>query len=220
MKVARVVAPVRAQVVEALRAEIVDGSLAPGQRLVERELCERLDVARNTVREACRQLEAEGFLEIPPHKGPVVAVLTEQQARDVYELREALECFAVRLFAERASDEAVTQLKERLGELAAAHRSADITAMLQAKEEFYGVLYAGAGNAALEAQAGLLQGRLARLRSLSLSRPGRAAASIAEIGEVVRAVEARDATRASDLWCAHVRNAAASALKSPGAHGG
>ncbi|OEV10767.1 GntR family transcriptional regulator [Streptomyces nanshensis] len=215
MKVARVVAPVRAQVVEALRAEIVSGVLAPGQRLVERELCERLDVARNTVREACRQLEAEGFLEIPPHKGPVVAVLTQAQARDVYELREALECFAVRLFAERASDEQVATLKERLGELAAAHRSEDTSAMLQAKEEFYEVLYAGAGNAALESQAGLLQGRLARLRSLSLSRPGRAAQSIAEIEEVVRAIESRDASLASDLWCAHVRNAAASALESP-----
>ena len=105
VKVTHVAAPVRAQAVEAIRAEIISGVLSPGQKLVERELCERLDVSRNTLREACRQLEAEGFLVIPPHKGPTVARLTDEEARAVYEVREALECFAVRLFVERASDE-------------------------------------------------------------------------------------------------------------------
>ncbi|GHF79501.1 DNA-binding GntR family transcriptional regulator [Amycolatopsis bartoniae] len=212
MKVIHAAAPVRTQAVEAIRAEIVSGTLKPGQRLVERELCERLDVSRNTVREACRQLEAEGFLVIPPHKGPTVAQLSDEEARAIYEVREALECFAVRLFVERASDETVTRLRDALAKLKAAHESGRVARMLSTKTKFYDVLYSGAGNEVLHSQAHLLHGRLAQLRARSLSHSGRPQSSIAEIEEVVARIAARDADAASALWRDHIRNAAATAL--------
>ncbi|MEV6838825.1 GntR family transcriptional regulator [Streptomyces sp. NPDC051133] len=215
MNITRVVAPVRAQVVEVVRADILSGTLAPGQRLVEREWCERLGVSRNTLREACRQLEAEGFLDIPPHKGPMVAVLTDEDARGIYEIREALESLAVRLFVERADDARVARLRAAVDELTAAHASEDVAAMLVAKEPFYDVLYEGAANRVLREQATVLGGRLARLRARSLGREGRPGASVAEIDAVMRAVEARDAEGAAALWAAHVRAAARSALREP-----
>ncbi|TVT51589.1 GntR family transcriptional regulator [Amycolatopsis rhizosphaerae] len=214
MKVTHAAAPVRAQAVEAIRAEIVNGALKPGQRLVERELCERLDVSRNTVREACRQLEAEGFLVIPPHKGPIVARLSEEEARAIYEVREALECFAVRLFVERASDEMVAKLRDAVAKLGAAHDSGRVSRMLTAKNRFYDVLYSGAGNDVLHQQARLLHGRLAQLRARSLTHQGRPRASIEEIEEVVGRIAARDADTASALWRKHIHNAAATALAS------
>ncbi|WP_236791794.1 GntR family transcriptional regulator [Amycolatopsis sp. GM8] len=212
MKVTHVAAPVRLQAVEAIRAEIISGALVPGQRLVERELCERLDVSRNTIREACRQLEAEGFLVIPPHKGPVVARLTDDEARAIYEVREALECFAVRLFVERASDDVVARLEAVLAKLRAAHESGRVTRMLSSKNQFYDVLYSGAGNEILHAQARLLHGRLAQLRARSLSHDGRPGASIDEIAAVVARIAARDADGASALWREHIHNATATAL--------
>ncbi|MFK4189838.1 GntR family transcriptional regulator [Streptomyces sparsogenes] len=202
--------------VEILRQEIITGVLAPGQRLVERELCERLDVSRNTLREACRQLEAEGFLAIPPHKGPVVAVLSERDARGFFEVREALECLAVRLFVERADGGMVAQLLQVTNRLRAAHESGNVRAMLEVKTTFYDVLYAGADNDVLRHQAALLRGRLAGLRARPLAREGRPQTSIDEIDEVVSAIEARDSTRASELWCAHIRSAARSALDEQG----
>jgi DNA-binding GntR family transcriptional regulator len=214
VKVTHVAAPVRAQAVEAIRAEIISGALSPGQKLVERELCERLDVSRNTLREACRQLEAEGFLVIPPHKGPTVARLSDQEARAVYEVREALECFAVRLFVERASDDLMAQLKTAVAELESAHRSNNVSRMLETKSRFYDVLYSGADNQVLHDQARLLNGRLSQLRARSLSHDGRPRASITEIREVLREVTGRDADRASALWRQHIRNAAAAALRS------
>ncbi|WP_199434795.1 GntR family transcriptional regulator [Qaidamihabitans albus] len=215
MKVTRVVAPVRAQAVEAIRAEIVSGALAPGQRLVERELCAQLDVSRNTVREACRQLEAEGFLVIPPHKGPTVAQLSDQEARAIYEIREALECFAVRLFVERATDDHAAQLTEATDKVEAAHNAGDVSQMLEAKNDFYDVLYSGAGNDVLHNQARLLHGRLAQLRSRSLAHEGRPHASIQEIRQVVTKIIERDADAASVLWREHIHNAAATALEEP-----
>ena len=213
MKVTHVVAPVRAQAVEAIRAEIISGELAPGQKLVERELCERLDVSRNTLREACRQLEAEGFLVIPPHKGPTVARLSDQEARAVYEVREALECFAVRLFVERADDGLLADLKTATAELESAHRSRQVSRMLDAKSRFYDVLYSGAGNPVLHDQARLLNGRLAQLRARSLSHDGRPRSSIKEIKGVLAKITERDADAASALWRQHIRNAAATALR-------
>lgn len=212
MKVTHVAAPVRTQAVEAIRAEIISGAFSPGQKLVERELCERLDISRNTLREACRQLEAEGFLVIPPHKGPTVARLSDQEARAVYEVREALECFAVRLFVERATDELMEQMKTAVAELEDAHRSASVSQMLEKKNRFYEVLYSGAANPVLHDQALLLNGRLAQLRARSLSRDGRPDASIVEIREVLGAITAREPDGASALWRQHIRNAASTAL--------
>lgn len=212
MKVTHVAAPVRAQAVEAIRAEIISGAFAPGQKLVERELCESLGVSRNTLREACRQLEAEGFLVIPPHKGPTVARLSDREARAVYEVREALECFAVRLFVERASDERVALLKKTVAELESAHRSKDVSRMLETKNRFYDVLYSGADNPVLYEQARLLNGRLSQLRARSLARTGRPRASIREIKGVLAKIIERDADAASAQWHEHIRHAAATAL--------
>ncbi|TWE28791.1 GntR family transcriptional regulator [Prauserella muralis] len=199
---------------EAIRADIISGALAPGQRLVERELCEQLDVSRNTIREACRQLEAEGFLVIPPHKGPTVARLTDEEARAVYEVREALECFAVRLFVERATDEQMAELADVADKVETAHEHGDVSAMLDVKNDFYDVLYSGAGNEVLHNQARLLHGRLAQLRARSLSRGDRPQQSIGEIKLVVAKIRQRDADGASSLWREHIRNAAATALGS------
>jgi DNA-binding GntR family transcriptional regulator len=215
LKVTRVVAPVRVQAVEAIREQIISGELPPGQRLIERELCEQLDVSRNTLREACRQLEAEGFLSIPPHKGPIVAILSDEEAAAVFEVREAIECFAVRLFVERGTAEALTGLRETVGRLREAHDSSDVPAMLAVKQDFYDALYAGAGNDVLYAQARLLHGRLAQLRARSLSNPGRPAASMDEIEKVLEKIIAHDPNAASALWREHIHNAATAALGHP-----
>jgi DNA-binding GntR family transcriptional regulator len=186
--------------------------MAPGQRLVERELCEELDVSRNTIREACRQLEAEGFIEIPPHKGPVVAVITDRDAKDLFEFREALECFAVSLFVEKADEQTMHELSEAGEAVFAAHDSGDISSMITAKNHFYDVLYRGTDNRILGNQAKLLRGRLASLRARSLASSGRPERSKDEIREVLTAIVARNAGEAADLWRRHIRNAAFSAL--------
>lgn len=212
MKVTRVLAPVREQVVHAIRAEIVQGGLRPGQRLIERELCEELDVSRNTLREALRQLEAEGFITITPHKGPTVTVLTDAEARQVYEVREALECMAVRLFVERADAAELERLRAAVALLRQAHMAGEVGAILEVKKDFYDVLYAGSGNDVLRGQAALLQSRLYQLRARSLASPGRPQASITEIEHVLDRILAGDAAGASALWSEHIRRAASAAL--------
>lgn len=85
----------------AVRARIHDGSLAPGDRLPERELTERYRVARHTVRAALRLLAAEGLVAIEPHRGASVARLDREDVRSLFELRTALELEAAHLALER-----------------------------------------------------------------------------------------------------------------------
>src|SRR5690348_15344785 len=90
-QMSRVAAPLRDQVSSALRQAIVERELPPGQRLVERELVDRLQVSRATVRESLRELEAEGLVTVIPQRGAVVATISLQEAADIYEARAAIE---------------------------------------------------------------------------------------------------------------------------------
>ena len=82
-QMSRVAAPLRDQVSSALRQAIVERELPPGQRLVERELVDRLQVSRATVRESLRELEAEGLVTVIPQRGAVVASISLQEAADI-----------------------------------------------------------------------------------------------------------------------------------------
>ncbi|HEY1700166.1 MAG TPA: GntR family transcriptional regulator [Trebonia sp.] len=211
-------ASVREQAASSIRAAIMSGELAPGQRLVEREVCASLNISRNTLRESYRQLEAEGFLEIRPNKGPVVASMTDDQARQIYEAREAIECFAIRLFTERASDSAVDALQETAAGLVEAVENGDVEAVDTWKTRFYEEIFAGAENEYLLEQVRVLYSRLARLRVQSLSYRGRVEQSAAEIREVTVAITDRRGEDAATMWRDHIRHAAYAALHTAAAH--
>ena len=93
---------IRDQIATTLRRAIADLELTPGQLLVERELTELTGASRPSVREALRQLEAEGLVHSRNGRGTYVRVLTLPDAQDVYEVRAQLEGLAARLFCERA----------------------------------------------------------------------------------------------------------------------
>lgn len=212
MRVAQLAAPMRQQAAASIRHAIMAGELRPGQRLVDRELCDRVGVSRATLREAYSQLESEGFISVLPHRGATVALVDGDEGAAVYEVREALECHAIRLFIERASKAEVEELRDRVADVTAAHESDDVENMLAAKQKFYAQLYSGARNHVLEHQASLISGRLARLRAQSLRDPDRARACIHEIEGAFDAIADRDAVLATALWRAHIQRAARSAL--------
>lgn len=206
LRVERVPAPVRAQVAENLRRAILDRQFLPGQRLVERELVELTGVSRASVREALRELAAEGLVTTIPNKGTVVAEVSPEEARQIYEVRSALEGLAGRLFVQHASEAQRRSLASALRstERAAAKSS---SALLAAKDKFYDILFAGSGNDSLGSIAQSLHARVSLLRAQSLSVPGRATASVAELRDIVAAVSAGDPEAAARACSRHVEEA-------------
>jgi DNA-binding GntR family transcriptional regulator len=211
----RIAAPLREQVISALRQAILDFQLKPGQRLVERELIEQLGVSRSTIREALRELTSEGLVTVVPQRGAMVSAPSLEEAIDLYEVRAALESLVVQHFVERASDEEVELLVGTVENLAAVSApDAEVREVLAAKDRFYAVLIAGAKSAALQQLLEGIQARVQILRATSLSEAGRSVEVVAELRAVVAAIKERDAPRASALCAQHVRNASVTALHS------
>jgi DNA-binding GntR family transcriptional regulator len=214
LQVGRVAAPLREQVLDVLRRAIVEQHLPPGHRLIERELVEQIGVSRTTVREVLRELAAEGLVTTVPQKGAIVAVPSAQEAAELYEVRAALEALAARRFVEHASPEEVAELRAALAEIEQVTvDSGDIRAMLQAKDRFYDVLLRGSGNRAVHEILAGLKARVGLLRTSSLSQPGRAKRSVAEIRAIVEAIDERDAEAAARACAFHVEQAAEAGLQ-------
>jgi len=211
LRVERAPAPIRSRVLDNLRQAIIERELAPGQRLIERELVELTGVSRTSIREALRELAAEGLVTTIPNKGTIVAQVTAEEARQLYQVRSALEALAGRLFVENATP---AQRRALASAFRAVERAAGrgAPAWLAAKDKFYDVLFEGGGNEALRSIACTLHARISRLRSLSLTRPGRAGESMAELAEIVAAVQANDADAAAKACSHHVEAAGMAAF--------
>lgn len=214
--IARAAAPVRQQVLDALRQSIVSGRVAPGARLVERELIEMLGVSRTVVREVLRQLESEGLIHVVPNKGAVVRVLAVSDAKDFYSIRAVLEGLAARLFVEKAPEAEIERLDAALARTIAAYEQGDPDAVLAIKNEFYDVLFGGAASETLSSMLDAVHARMWRWRALGLAHPQRSPhrsqESIDALRALVAAIRARDADAAEKIARAEVANAAAEVI--------
>jgi DNA-binding GntR family transcriptional regulator len=210
--VARVAAPVREQLLQMMRHAILSSQWKPGQRLVERELCEQSGASRGSVREALRVLESEGLVTVLPSRGPVVTKITHDDASDVYLLRALVEGVVARRAAERGSESDFRQILEALSEYKNSVDGPDLVEVLEVKDRFYAAIFAAAKSPLLVNNLRSLRGRIAYLRSYSLSQPGRSAKSAEELTEIARAIVDRKGDMAEILSVHHVRNAGTCAL--------
>ncbi len=209
----RFAAPVKERVVAAIREAILDFKIKPGERLIEREIMETMDVSRATVREAISVLASEGLVTLVPQKGAHVAVLTRADAEDLYEVRALLESMLIRRFIERAQPQDFAKLRETLAPMEQAHAAgATIGEFLKAKDEFYAVLDEGAHSNSLSQMLQSIQARVRIMRFTSLSSPGRLDEVILEIQQIVDAIMARDVELASTRITEHLGNASHTAL--------
>jgi DNA-binding GntR family transcriptional regulator len=204
--------PVRRQVEDALREAIVGGRFLPGEHLPDRVLCEAFGTSRSVVREAVRLLEAEGLIVVHPNRGPFVAPLSVDEAREIYEVRAVLESLAGAGFARHATAAQRAALNAVYEELRDRGPACDRNSLLDIKRRFYDILTQGCGNAYAERMLDRLLSRNAQLRATSLSRPDRLPRTIAEIGDIIAAIERHDPAAAAAACRRHVEQAAAVAL--------
>lgn len=218
-------ATLRLMVEDKIREAIANGTLKPGQRLVERELCEMTGVGRTSIREAMRQLEAEGLILCHPHKGPTVNSISLSETRQLYAMRELLEGFSGEQFAQNGTEEQVEELEEAAAifEMRAKkymsisvedsnRLNAARDVLIEAKTRFYSCLMEGSHNIFVVQMLTMLHNRITLLRATSMTQPGRLKYSVEEINEIVSAIKARDSERAATACRKHIANSAVVAL--------
>jgi DNA-binding GntR family transcriptional regulator len=206
-------APLRNKIIAALRTAIETGVLVPGQRLIEKDLCEQLAVSRTSLREALREVQAEGILEYNSSRSLSVSSISIDDARNIYRLRSVLEALAVEQFIEQANDAQIKDLLEESERLKTAYRNGVLEEILVAKRSFYDRICSGAKNPIAFDMINRLVLRTSSLRKRSLVRKERHQQSIKEIEVLMKAIQRRDIARARAAAIEHVNNSALSALK-------
>lgn len=196
-----------------MRDAIIGGAFEPGERLVERSLCEQVGVSRSVIREVIRTLEAEGLVEVAPNQGPVVATLNWDQARQIYDIRLLLESAAAAECARRAAQADIAALRQALERLLLARRSGDPTAVLADTNGFYAALFTGAGHQLAWEVVQRLNGRISRLRVLTLSAGERLQRAPEHLVAIFDAVAERHPERAAEACRTHLEDAKAVAAE-------
>ncbi len=196
-----------------LREAISLGDFKPGERLVERVLCDRLGVSRTVIRECIRHLESEQLVISVPNSGPSVVSLGEHEVKEIYEIRMTLESLAVRSCAESAGADVVSQLRKHCDTISLVLKQKDVKAALQETRAFYQLIFHVGEKTVAWDLVERLNGRVGRLRAMTLCSPGRATAGPQNLINIVDAIEAGNGIKASLACEAHLRQACEIALQ-------
>jgi len=213
MRVERTAKTLRELTLEKMRDAILDFRLRPGERLVERTLCERLGVSRTVVREVLRHLETEGLVESIPHQGPAVARPDPAKAAQIYEIRALLEAEAARACALRATPAEVKRLGAAVDRIESAFAQNSPRDVIRMTTEFYEILFACAGKSVAWDVVQSLNARINHLRAMTISTPGRDKVAIQEMHRILDAIKRHDADAANQASLDHVRMVADLARK-------
>jgi DNA-binding GntR family transcriptional regulator len=197
---------------EALREEIMRGRLSPRERLIESDLAERLAVSRTPLREALRQLEAEGFAERLPTGGLVVIGTDEVDLRDLFWLRCVLETHVAEEVAIKATPGQIDQLERILDRMDLLMDHHDL--FLALGHDFHDELAALFGNQRCRTILGQLRGHVDRYWEVGTARrPERPRNASEEHRKVLAAIRLGDGLGAAAAMRAHVMAEAELALE-------
>lgn len=194
---------------EKMRDAIIEGHFKPGERLVERTLCDQLGVSRTVVRETIRYLEAEGLVDIRSGRGPIVARLNWQDARQIYEIRLMLESAAARNCAVNISPERARKLRTLFLSLKGAFKNGTTSDLLRATSLFYKEIFEGAGHHVAWEVVQRLNARISRLRMMTLSLPDRETPGLVHMQRIYEAIADGNAAAAEYAVAQHLEDAKA-----------
>lgn len=192
--------------VSVLRHMIVTGVLAPGERLNERELCDRLRVSRTPVREAIKTLTQEGLLRSLPNRSPVVAPLDAAEVSALIDVVATIEGLAGELAAARVSDAQVAELGILHYTMLRHHSNDELPGYFEANKAFHRRIIECSGNPVLLWVWDLLALRVDRARYASNLWPTRWRKAMDEHAEILARLTARDADGVAAAMRQHVRN--------------
>jgi DNA-binding GntR family transcriptional regulator len=192
------------QVTQRLRLLLVEGRIAPGAKLNERELCEQMKVSRTPLREAIKTLAAEGLVELLPNRGAIAVQLGEDDILNTFEVMAGLEGLSGELAAQRITPEELTEIEAMHYEMKAAYTRRDLSAYYRLNAAIHRAFNAAARNPVLTATYNQVNARLQALRFRSNQDGEKWTRAMQEHDRMIEALQKRDSAALRAELVAHL----------------
>lgn len=196
----------RGQVFDKIRSDILNGKYKRGEELVESSIGKELGISRTPVREAIRQLELEGLVQLVPNKGAFVTGISEKDVRDIYLIRARLEGLAARMAAKNITPELLDAMEETvvLSEYHAKKEHYEQVCEMDSK--FHKLLYKASGSRILEHTLTDFHQYVQRVRMASIMKKRRMEKSNDEHDAILTAIREHDEEKAELVANRHISN--------------
>ncbi|SAI13663.1 GntR family transcriptional regulator [Bordetella ansorpii] len=193
------------QVVARLRGLLVQGRIAPGAKLNERELCEQLGVSRTPLREAIKLLAAEGLVDLVPNRGAVAVRLTEEDVLHTFEVLGVLEATAGEMAAQRITPEELAELRAMHYEMLACHARHDLPGYYAFNARIHDAISAAAHNPVLAQTYRSINARAQSLRFRTNQDEAKWKHAVHEHEQMMDALARRDGAAMRAILTSHLQ---------------
>src|ERR1700735_849104 len=203
------------EILTRLRDHIVEGNIADGARVPERQLCEMLGISRTPLREALKVLAAEGLVELLPNRGARVRALSEQDLGELFDVMGGLEGLAGRLACEHITDEEIAEIERLHYEMYGFYLHRDMHSYFRVNQLIDQKIAEGSRNETLKAAYANFAGRIRRVRySANFARKReRWGEAMREHETILEALRRRAGNELSDILFKHLRNKQTAAVE-------
>ncbi|WP_340118540.1 GntR family transcriptional regulator [Pelagibius sp. 7325] len=198
--------PLHNELADRLRHMIVEGELAPGEKLAEKELCEQFGVSRTPLREAMKVLATEGLVLLTPNRGCAVAKLTLADLDEAFPIMGALEALSGELACRHITDAEIARIRDLHERMVKKYEAGALRDYFKLNEQIHQLILNAARNPTLAQMQLSLSGRVRRARYMANMSPARWSRAVAEHEKILEALSARDGKRLAVLLKDHLAN--------------
>ena len=200
--------PLHSEVLVRLRDYIIEGHLADGARIPERQLCEMFGISRTPLREALKVLASEGVVDLLPNRGARVRQIGIKELKELFDMMGGLEALAGRLACENITDEEIAAIEETHHEMYGHYMRRDMPNYFECNQQIHRMIMMAARNTTLAPMHSSLSDRIRRLRfSANQARKrDRWGEAMREHEAMLDALRRRDGAELSDILFQHLRN--------------
>lgn len=196
--------PIREVVYESLRSTLISGKVPIGERIVEKEYAQRLNISRTPVREALKQLELEDLVEYIPRLGVVAKQITKDDVIEIYRIRESLELLVIFEAMENIFPNEIEEISSLLDLTEKLNQEGKIDEVIDLFREFNSLIYKSSKMRRLPIMISNLNSYLQRFRNISILDDERREKALLEHRQILNAIVARDKALAEEIIKSHL----------------
>ncbi len=196
--------PIRDVVYESLREMIIEGNIPVGERIVEKEFADRLNISRTPIREALRKLEMDDLVEYIPRTGIIVKRISEQDVQEIYKIRKALEMLAVENTMVNITKDETENIKKLLDLTEQKNSIGEVQEVFRLFSKFNEEIYNASRMPRLKSMINNLNEYLKRFRRISVDDFARRGEALKEHRAILDAILSKDKEKAEEIIYKHL----------------